>query len=693
MAWNPIDLLKTPHEDDLIWKAVNHILPVHEPSAFAIGLQLFSSALMIAATLKLGYFLITNIAIAAKTGSTLDTKYNAIWGPLAVVFSFGLMVPLPMYHGLSTAHLMLRQIVAMPSINMFNAVAVGVTEYQIRDGRQIAPIAIHGKEFAWSVVHSEVCSHVLTQAAKRHELYGVVDRVPPAPPASVGAIVGNKVSWDWGPQCGSISLSYPTVEEFGEFGATRNTAAKKLIDDVRKIEVHKGLVIQLEQVGMNPARIDSYSQESFVDIYKKAGFLVEELTAQINAIGATYEKTVADAAAKQGTVGQTEQRQKLVDGVRTYGGTVLFSYFRMLSQLNEKAAAYSSEKPDYVAPKYETWGTSSSIKAEVEYAFKLIQNQRTLESKSIKLTGDDVAFAGEQESGVFADIINSITHPFIDYLTAYDGWKPDPVADLMTVGSRLMTSAKVGFGIGMTATGASNFWSSTAGKIVEYGMTPVWPLLMLMYVGGAMLSIVLPNLPLIYAIFGITAFALELIVASIAVLVWAFMHARLDHGDGFVSPHSAPGYKIMFGLFLRLPINLLAFIAATAANTAVLNIFLFVWSFAFRGSQGGEALGIASIIVAFGVSMYIQFKIAVFMFSLNSNLNEKVAQWFGHAVQSMGESGQGNMIVAGLHANAGAGGSQKPMASGQSKPKSNDKSADENNGAGRRNLTPPPADK
>lgn len=692
MSWLSIDLLKTPHPDDLIWKAVNHILPANEPSAFAVGLQLFASALVILATLKLGYFIIINIAIAAKEGSTLNTKYNAIWGPLAVVFGFGLLIPLPYHHGLTAGHWILRQAIALPSVNMFNVVAVGVAEYQIRDGRPIAPIAIHGKEFAWSVVHSEVCSYVLTQAATRHELYGIIDRVPPVPPASIGAIFGNKISWDWGPQCGSISLSYPTVEEFGEFGATRNAAAKKLIDDVRKIEVHKGLVIQLEQVGMNPARVDSYSQESFVDIYKKAGFLVEELTAQINAIGATYEKTVADAAAKQGTAGQTEQRQKLVDGVRTYGGTVLFSYFRMLSQLNEKAAAYSSEKPDYVAPQYETWGTSSSMKAEVEYAFKLIQNQRTLESKSIKLTGDDVAFAGEQESGVFADIINSITHPFIDYLTAYDGWKADPVADLMNVGSRLMTSAKVGFGIGMTATGASNFWSSTAGKIVEYGMTPVWPLLMLMYVGGVMLSIVLPNLPLIYAIFGVTAFALELIVASIAVLVWAFMHARLDHGDGFVSSHSAPGYKIMFGLFLRLPINMLAFIAATAANAAVLNIFLFVWSFAFRGSQGGEALGIASIIAAFAVSMYIQWKIAVFMFSLNSNLNEKVAQWFGHAVQSMGESMQGNTVVAGLHTNAGAGASAKPMAGSNGKPKT-DKPSNENNGGGRRNLTPPPAEK
>jgi conjugal transfer/type IV secretion protein DotA/TraY len=659
------DLLATPSPDNLVWRAVDTILS-ENPSALAVGFQLFASGLLAFIGLKLAFFVITGITKATRAEKQFSEYYNHIWGPLAIIFGVGILIPLPST-GMPAGVYALKHLIAKPSVNLFDAIMVGTAEYLIKDGRPIAPLAIYGKEFAWSVVQLEVCSHVLKQAATRHENLGVVDSaVPPKPPASVGKLVENKkdgtfrVHWDWGTQCGSISLSDP--QDFGAFGAERRIAAYKLINEVRALNVHEGLVESLREHGENPAYVDHYAQETFIDDHIKSGTLVNGLTEKVNAIGAAYEKAVGDAAAKQVQTGQTEQRAKLVEGVRTYGGAVFLGYFRLISVLNEKANDLASEKPEYTPPKWEAIGTSPTVKGEVKFALAVLDSQRTLENKELKLSGDDMAFAGEDESSVLTDIVNSITKPFLQYVTSYDGWRVDPVSDLINVGGNMMTSAKVGFGIGMAATGGSNFWSSTAGKIVEYAMTPVWPLLTVMYVGGAMLSIVLPNLPLIYGIFGITAFVLELIVAAISVMVWAFMHARLDHGDSFVSPVSAPGYKILFGLFLRLPINALALIAGITANTVVLNIFLFIWSFAFQGSQIGKIIGIASIIAAFAIMLYIPWKIVNMMFSLNSNLNERVAQWFGHAVQSFGEAMQGNTVVAGIHANAGAGANQKPQA-------------------------------
>nr|WP_278423052.1 DotA/TraY family protein [Brucella anthropi] len=659
------DLLSTPSPDNLVWKAVDTILS-EKPSALATGFQLFATGLLAFIGLKLAFFVITGITKATRSDGKFSEYYNHIWGPLAVIFGVGILIPLPTT-GMPAGVYALKHLIAKPSVNLFDAIMVGTAEYLIKDGRPIAPLAIYGKEFAWSVVQSEVCSYTLKQAAERHKNLGIVDSaVPPAPPKSIGGLVENKkentfrVHWDWGTQCGSISLSDP--QDFGEFGAKRRIAAKKLVDAVRELKVHEGIVRELKKTGIDPANVDLYTQETLVDTYIKSGVLVNDLTAKINKIGDAYEKAVGDAAAKQVQTGQTEQRAKLVEGVRTYGGAIFLGYFRLISVLNEKANDLASEKPAYSPPKWEALGSSPTIKGEVKFALAVLESQRTLESKELKLSGDDMAFAGEEESSVLTDVINSITKPFLQYVTSYDGWRVDPVSDMINVGGNMMTSAKVGFGIGMAATGGSNFWSSTAGKIVEYAMTPVWPLLTVMYVGGAMLSIVLPNLPLIYGIFGITAFVLELIVAAISVMVWAFMHARLDHGDSFVSPVSAPGYKIMFGLFLRLPINALALIAGITANTVVLNIFLFIWSFAFQGSQIGKIIGIASIIAAFAIMLYIPWKIVNMMFSLNSNLNERVAQWFGHAVQSFGESMQGNTVVAGIHANAGAGASQKPQA-------------------------------
>jgi len=657
-----LDLLATPSPDNLVWKAVDTILS-EKRSALSVGFQFFATGLLLLVGLKLAYFVITGITMAAKNDRKFSESYNHIWGPLAIVFGVGMLVPLPVI-GMPSGVYVLKHLVAKPSVNLFDTIMVGSAEYLIKDGYSITPPAIYGKEFAWSVVQSEVCSYMLTQSLNR---VPNSEPRPPKPPKAIGNLVENKkdgtfaVHWDWGTQCGSISLSDP--QDFGAFGAERRMAAYKLINAVRALNVQEGLTRATEPAGVNWATVESDTQESMVDIRIRSGTLVDGLTAKINEIGAAYEKAVSDAAAKQVITGQAEQRQKLVDGVRTYGGAIFFSYFRLISVLNEKATDLASEKPAHVPPSWGAIGTSQSTKAEVKWALAMLESQRTLESKELKLTGDDMAFAGEDESGLLTDVINSITKPFLSYVTSYDGWRNDPVSDLINVGGSMMTTAKVAFGIGMAATGGSNFWSSTAGKIVEYVMTPVWPLLTIMYVGGAMLSIVLPNLPLIYGIFGITAFVLELIVAAISIMVWAFMHARLDHGDSFVSPVSAPGYKILFGLFLRLPINALALVAGMTANTIVLNIFLFIWSFAFQGSQIGKIIGAASIIAAFAIMLYIPWKIVNMMFSLNSNLNERVAQWFGHAVQSFGEAAQGNTVVAGIHANAGAGASQKPQAS------------------------------
>ncbi|MDT6939816.1 DotA/TraY family protein [Brucella pseudogrignonensis] len=683
-----LDILKTPSSDDLVWKAVDYVLSVDHPTGFSIGLRYFAGIMVIFATAKLAYFIISTIAMAAREGKTIKGSYNEIWGPLAVILGFGLLLPVPGMHGLTSAHFVLRQFVAAPSINTFNAVAIGAADFLIKDGHAITPLAIYGKEFAWSVALSETCFYVLPPAKRR----GIGEYIQPKSPASVGNIVESngkyQITWDWGSECGAISLSDP--QDFGAFGAKRRIAAKQLIEDVRALKVHKGIVERLRKVGMTPADVEGYSDERNVEAYKKAGYLVDDLTQQLNEIGAKYERAVADAAAEQATTGQIEQRQKLVDGVRTFGGAVFFSYFRVISQLSEQASTYASEKPYHIVPSVASW-SNGTVAAEVQFALRILKNQRTLESKAIKLTGDDLAFAGEQESTIFADALNFFTHPIIDYLTAYDGWRPDPVADLINVGNRMMTGAKLMFAAGLTATGASNFWSSTVGKMVEYGMTPVWPLMMISYVGGIMFSIVLPNLLLIYAIFGITAFVLELIIASIAVIVWAAMHARLDH-EGLVNQHNTPGYKIMFGLFLRLPINMLAFLASWVANAVVLNIFLFVWSFGFRGSMGGDAMGVGSIIAAFAISMFVQWKIAVFMFSLNMNLSEKVAQWFGHNSQSMGEATQGAAVVAGIHSNAGTGAPQKPQSKGAPKPKSKDDNP-QPQGGGQRNLSTPPAEK
>lgn len=684
MTWN--DLLAIPGPDDQIWKLVDYLLPETQKTGFTVVLQILASALVLAATLKLGYFIVSAIVSSAYGGEALGNRFHKIWGPLAVVFGLGMLIP-SSQNGLGAGHAILRNFAALPGVTTQNAIAIGAAEYIILDGHPITPLSAFGREFAWSVAQSEVCSYVYAQAVARSAVLVPGTPTTPSPPSSTGRLVElpdmRKIVWDWGPACGAISLSYPSVKEFGEFGAIRNATAKKLIDDVRQIEIQKPIAKTLKQSGYAGGEILATSAQ--IEVLKSAGALVPEIIEQMNGIGDAYEAAIAEAAAKEATVGQTEQRKKLIDGIRTYGASVFFAYYRTLSQLSEKANAYASEKPFRLEPKLDAWG---SHETEMKYAMMAIASQRGLESRNLKLTADDLAFAGDEEAGLFTELINKVSRPIIDYLTEYDGWRPDPVADMMNVGTRMMTGAKIGFTAGMIATGASNFWSSTAGKIVEYAMTPGWWLLGAMYTGGAMLSVVLPNVPMIYGVFGIAAVALELIVASIAVPVWAFSHARLDHGDSFIGQASAPGYKILFGLTLRLPINMAAFIASHLANVVVLNIFLFIWSFGFRGGSGGEALGLAAIFVGFGVAMYVQWKIVIMMFSLNTNLSERVAQWFGQVTQGWGEGAEGTAVLGVVGGAVGASGSpQRPQAKDGKKPE-----GDESGGGVKTPKVPIPTD-
>lgn len=633
------DLIPTPPETDLIWKGVDFLLPATQTTAAKVGFGIFSSVLILYGIGMIALQIVQLYVHGGRLGST-SGQYNPIWAPITIVLGFGFLVPILGGNGLSTAHYFLRNIVAAASVNTYNAVARVAMKYMVQEGRPMSPVSAAGREFAWQIVSSEVCSYTFKQAVARDAVWGKYPTAAPDVPASVGVIGDGNVYWHYGPACGSSAFEYPSREKFGDFGAARNVAAKKLIDDIRAIGFQTRLAKAFECCGMS---VDWKASEASTEAYAKDGLIVADLTARINEIGDRFNREVEDAAAAQAASENREQRAKMVEAVDVYGGAIVATYYRALGQLNEKSGAYASESPTRTDPNPEIW---TVYRSEVQYALDIIKHQRKLESAAYVLTSKDLASAGDENASLYADILNSVMRPTTEYFLSYDGFRADPVADLMNVGNRLMLGAKVGFGVGLAATGASNFWSSTAGKIVEYVMTPGWWLLGAAYAGGAMLAIVLPNLPLIYMAFGILGFMLFLVVASIAILVWCGAHMRLDGGDNFVSPVTGPGYRYLFGGAIALPVGMLAFILAQLVNVFWLNLFMFLWSIGFLGSQGGQAIGFATLFIGVGLLIYVQWKGVMMTLSLITNLNDRVLAYLGWPSQTFGEGESGTAVVA-----------------------------------------------
>lgn len=678
---NPIDILKEPSSDNLLWKIVEILLPTSQPTILTQAIFVIATVLLSTAILKIVYLVISGIITASRKGSKFTESFNEVLAPLSIVFAIGLMAPIPGGSGITSAHYVLRNLIAAPSINMFDAISLAVAEHVIKDGKQLYPLAMHGNELAYTVFAYDMCTQLYNHEVKASRSPALL---PISQASSAGEVIElsadkKKVVWDWSPQCGGFSLSYPLADEFGLFGFDRHKAVTKLIKDVRAItpKMSEGF---FKALWAPPQKHDL----KFVENLKSSEYLPTNFFVQIDGIAKEYEKTLQESASKQLQISQGEQRQKLIDGIKKAGGAVMFAYYTTLTRMNEQANGFTTEAPIFAPPKPEAW---SALEYNLKNLTTLLDAFKKNEERQA-LTGDDFAFATEQDTTLFAKVVNSVSAPIVDYLTRYDGWSNDPTADLINLGSRMMTSAKIGFGVGLTATGASNFWSSTAGKVVDYIMTGVWPLLAALFVGGAALAIVLPNLPLIYAMFGIVAFAVELLVVSGAILWWGFTHARLDSSDSFVSTANMPGYKFLFSLLFRPSMNMLAWLGAALLSTVLLNILLYLWSFGFRANMGGASLGITSMIFSIAIVTYMQFRVVLYVFSLNMTLHERIAAWFGHATQGMGEGGAANTIIAtsNQHMNLGADNKLNNAPGNRQKPQNGEGGG----GGGRANRMPIP---
>jgi hypothetical protein len=165
-----------------------------------------------------------------------------------------------------------------------------------------------------------------------------------------------------------------------------------------------------------------------------------------------------------------------------------------------------------------------------------------------------------------------------------------------------------------------------------------------------MLTYVVPMIPFIFVTFALVAWAWEVVKAAVAVVIWAFLHVRIDEPE-LVGQAQKQGYiSLLVGILLRPIITVAAFVAMHMMNITILNIFLTGYNAAFKGSQVGYTIGGTGVLVSVAVMLYVEWQIILWSYKTVTTMPQKVAEFLGFSASGWGDDDAGSSVVGAISA-------------------------------------------
>lgn len=653
----PADLLATPPDTDVAWRLLTTLLPTDDRATpFASVIGTLSAALVFIAAGWLGFQIIQALVTAARTGEPLTREQAGASAIVRVVIGIGLLVPVTA-SGLSTAHYLLRDWVALPGINIANLAAQQAATLVVRDGQPLAPVSAGGREVALAVLESEVCvrAHDVARAWRHVAASGVavlppVEGTPVVSPArsswlpwgddTPATVTG--YAWDWGAACGSLTVSSATDFGAGEFGAARREAVAAIVEGVREAEWLDALAKELRSA----SSVRDHGPE-YAKVLREAGALPTDLAADIRAAGEGYDRALSAIAQRLTAAdGSTaEMRTLILEDVQERGWYALFSYYRAMAHTSLAATSAVAERAERVRPDPAAWET---LAGPVGSALAVVEAYGGRSSAAARLAQGDALSGQAEAESVLASVVQTVTLPVLDWLTAHEAPRVDPVSDLMSLGAILLVGAQAAWAVALAAYGGSALFAGVGGGLLDFLMVAGWPLIALAWLGGAVLAYLLPLLPFVFATLALAAWAWEVVKAGIAVVIWAFLHVRLS-GTDFIGREQRQGYvSLVIGVLLRPVVTVAAFVAIHLVNVALLNVFLAGYNTAFKGSQVGYTIGATGVVIAVGVMIYVQWHVILWSFRMVTEMPAKVAEFLGYSASAWGDGDAGRSVVGGV---------------------------------------------
>ena len=210
----------------------------------------------------------------------------------------------------------------------------------------------------------------------------------------------------------------------------------------------------------------------------------------------------------------------------------------------------------------------------------------------------------------------------------------DPLVELIGWGEVLLNAV----GVAMLA------------LLVAPGAAILLPLVGILWAAGALLQIILPLMPWVIWVLGVTGYFLVVVEAVVGASLWAFAHLRMD-GEG-ISGNATEGWKLLLVLLLTpilMIFGLLVGMMIFRVTSGLLLSGIFPTAYAALAPAGVIAVILALPAIAILVA-FMQLILIERSFSLIAEFPNRVMAWIGGqvdlAVQGASERARMGMIAA-----------------------------------------------
>lgn len=675
-----IDVLATPVDTDIAYQWILTLFPAtmetSADAAYGSAFAVFTGMLTFLGSLFMAWHVLQGIVLSAYTGKVLGERFHQIWAPLRVVLGFGMLVPIS--GGFSSVHYILRNVVGVAAVQMGNApIKAYITSIvEPTEGKTVVVPSLKGRDVFDAFLSMEVCSAVVNglDTSIWSSFFGTAPNDNAYPTSGyTKSLIGHDYSYDYG-SCGSITFETPEVtetellkganEQIQKFALVRAKATNEMLAKLRD-------AVSREKLAEYFVNHDVREMEGVALLreLRTQGIVPAGLAATKTSAATAWDKAISDSASVIYKDILAQNSGKLLERINTHGFMAAGGFERALSSASSLSVGLSNSAPKISSPEL----------GEKYAAAVAVARQAVVSAPSAKGEDKGDGSMAATDGTSLVDGFYSYIAPAIGAMKAGTGSTTgDPIGDMITFGHNLLALWEAGVAfmlvtkmIAATAVGAAegasdggvNFLSGGAlGAIVmgaaRAGQVAVdfmfhyiqiaWSFL---FIVGVIQAFVLPMLPMIMVFIMGVSWLILFLEAAIAGVLWAFAFIRMD-GQELFDKNQSPGMTLLFNLFLRPAISMLAFIGGLKLLPEVLNSLSTLWDAGFNAQTTPDLLFIVQYVMGLVMFTWLQWHLTMRIFGLVPTISDNVGNWMGFGqTRGYGDGAEtGNAIAAAVAA-------------------------------------------
>jgi hypothetical protein len=624
-------------------------------SPWATALGVWSSTLCGLGAFMLSYQVLIGTVQTAHHGQVLGGRFHTFFGPIRVAIGFGMLIPVTQGAGagLCGGQILLAQAASASSTiastiwasfasDVLGVDAAGnVTTTPTTGGTLGIPSAVGGAELARRVLTAEVCIGVVN-ATDYYQL--------PLPPTG-GTANGAAQVWDYGSECGSISIPTATSPTPTASTPTSSASASTATDTQTYLQARitaTAAIVTAERTAAAPlitaslpgAASGGGSWSGTGGVWS-AGALLPALVS----VGGTYETAMTAVAASYLAGEQSAARAAVVQQAQNDGWVSAGALWGTLGSASAAVSSLAATAPGYVDPEM-----TNNTKTAMHY---LVDDLAAEDRTAGGVTAGQLADVGKP-GDLFARLTSPLTTPISQALMSMA--TAGSLNDIQTEGHVAIGASISAILGGSAVAAASKNWLSDSvgvGAIWDWASWFVRPMIASIWLSGFMQAVILPLQPLIASLHAALGFAILLLEGVIAVPLLAFNFIKMaDSNEEIVGGVQRTGLIIAMNICLRPILFVLSMIGVYYLVPICLGLVGRYFPIAWAGAQAGHTVTPDLLVACYVLLSYLQYQLVSRALGAVSEVPDRVLNWHGSPGGGLGDGGH---VAAAAAVGAGIG--------------------------------------